>query len=142
MNPPAAGDQDRARHHALLLSLNGFYNETLRRRNALPRTVVLRQSSAMCLDHLPDDRPWPQQGRERLIIPAPVAIVGTGQSTGEHEALARLSPDTVMMMGDNPALPRMPEAPTLLDFFPPPADRHHRAPPDGLGETRDGRRPG
>lgn len=66
------------------------------------------------MDHLPD---WPQQGRERIIVPAPVAIVGTGQSTGEHEALARLSPDTVMMMGDNPALPRMPEAPTLLDFF-------------------------
>jgi hypothetical protein len=79
--------------------------------------TVLRQSSAMCFDHLPDDRPWPQEGRERLIIPAPVAIVGTGNSTGEHEALARLSPDTVMMMGDNPALPRMPEAPTLLDFF-------------------------
>ena len=64
-----------------------------------------------------DHRPWPQAGRERLIVPAPVAIVGTGQSTGEHEALARLDVDTVMMMGDNPALPRMPAAPTLLDFF-------------------------
>lgn len=64
-------------------------------------------------DHLP----WPQAGRERLIVPAPVAIVGTGQSTGEHEALAKLDANTVMMMGDNPALPRMPEAPTLIDFF-------------------------
>ncbi len=75
----------------------------------------------MCADHLvppsADNRPWPQEGRERIIIAAPVAIVGTGQSTGEHEALARLSPDTVMMMGDNPALPRMPDAPTLMDFF-------------------------
>ncbi len=66
---------------------------------------------------LAEHRPWPQQGRERLIVPAPVAIVGTGQSTGEHEALARLDADTVMMMGDNPALPRLPSAPTLLDFF-------------------------
>src|SRR4051794_13108671 len=89
------------------LSLHGCYRESATRRNALPRTALLRQSSAMCFDHLTDDRPWPQEGRERLIIPAPVAIVGTGQSTGEHEALARLSPDTVMMMGDNPALPRM-----------------------------------
>jgi hypothetical protein len=64
-----------------------------------------------------EPRPWPQQGRERLIVPAPVGKVGTGESTGEHEALARLGPDAVMMMGDNPALPRMPEAPTLLDFF-------------------------
>jgi len=71
----------------------------------------------MCIDHLPDDPPWPQEGRERLIVPAPAGTVGTGQSTGEHEALARLGPDVVMMMGDNPALPRMPEAPTLLDFF-------------------------
>lgn len=73
----------------------------------------------MCEDHLilTDERPWPQAGRERLIVPPPVATVGTGQSSGEHEALARLGPDTVMMMGDNPALPRMPAAPTLLDFF-------------------------
>ena len=82
--------------------------------------AFLRQSRAMCLDHLPDDRPWPQAGRERLIVPAPVGIVGTGNSTCEPEAMARLGPDAVMMMGDNPALPRMPEAPTLLDFF------HHR----------------
>jgi hypothetical protein len=68
------------------------------------------------MDHLPEGE-WPQQGRERIILPPPIAIVGTGQPTGEHEALARLGPDTVMMMGDNPALPRMPEAPTLLDFF-------------------------
>jgi hypothetical protein len=75
----------------------------------------------MCMDDLlpviGEPRPWPQEGRERLIVPAPVGKVGTGESTGEHEALARLSPDVVMMMGDNPALPRMPEAPTLLDFF-------------------------
>jgi hypothetical protein len=58
-----------------------------------------------------------QLGHERLIVPAPVGYVGTGTSTGESEAMSRLQPGTVMMMGDNPALPKMPPAPTLLDFF-------------------------
>ena len=75
----------------------------------------------MCMDHLlpvaGEPRPFPQEGRERLIVSAPVGMAGTEMSTGEHEALARLGPDAVMMMGDNPALPRMPKAPTLLDFF-------------------------
>ncbi len=66
------------------------------------------------------DKPWPQPGRERMIVPAPVGWVGTAQPDVEPELLARLGPDAVMMMGDNPALPRMPERPTLLDFF------HHR----------------
>jgi len=64
--------------------------------------------------------PWPQAGRERMIVPAPVGWVGTGQPDIEAGLMARLGPDTVMMMGDNPALPRMPKCPTLLDFF------HHR----------------
>ena len=58
-----------------------------------------------------------QLGLNRLIVPAPVGYVGTGTSTGEDEALAALKPGTVMMMGDNPALPKMPAAPTLVDFF-------------------------
>jgi hypothetical protein len=58
-----------------------------------------------------------QPGHQRLIVPAPVGYVGTGKSTGEAEAMARLKPGTVMMMGDNSALPKMPAAPTLLDFF-------------------------
>ena len=58
-----------------------------------------------------------QPGLERLIVPAPVGTVGTEHSTGENEALAALKPGAVMMMGDNPALPKMPPAPTLLDFF-------------------------
>jgi hypothetical protein len=58
-----------------------------------------------------------QPGRERLIVPAPIGYVGTGNSTGENEALAALKPGTVMMMGDNPALPKMPAAPMLVDFF-------------------------
>lgn len=64
-----------------------------------------------------EDRKWPQQGRTRLIIPAPVGRIGTGQPDPEPELLSRLDPDHVMMMGDNPALPRMPERPRLVDFF-------------------------
>lgn len=64
-----------------------------------------------------DERDWPQAGRERLIVPAPVGVVGTDRSNDEIELMASLGPDRVMMMGDNPALPRMPERPTLLDFF-------------------------
>jgi len=76
----------------------------------------------MCLDHLIADagdgeRPWPQAGRERMIVPAPVGTMGTETPSREQESLARLSPGAVMMMGDNPALPRMPERPGLLDFF-------------------------
>ena len=69
------------------------------------------------MDAQHDDRPWPQAGRERQVLPQPIAFVGTGIDNPEAEMLARLSPGTVMMMGDNPALPRMPQKPHLLDFF-------------------------
>ena len=65
----------------------------------------------------PDPRPYPQEGRERLIYPSPVGWRGTGTVDNEMELLARLNPKTVFMMGDNPALPRMPDKPGLLDFF-------------------------
>ena len=52
-----------------------------------------------------------------MILPQPVACCGTGVSNGEAESLARLSAERVFMMGDNPARARMPERPTLLDFF-------------------------
>ena len=60
----------------------------------------------------------PQAGLERLILPPPVALVG-GTAIGDPEAaiLGRLKPGTVLMMGDNPALPKMPARPRLLDFF-------------------------
>jgi hypothetical protein len=60
---------------------------------------------------------WPQAGRERLIVPAPVGITGTGMANPEKELLRKLDERHVMMMGDNPALPRFPAKPTLLDFF-------------------------
>ncbi len=58
-----------------------------------------------------------QSGYERLILPSPIAFVGTGQPNPEMDMLGQLGPGTVMMMGDNPALPKMPARPTLMDFF-------------------------
>jgi len=65
----------------------------------------------MCDDH------FPQAGRERMIMPPAVAVLGTGQPPVEMEMLARMDADHVFMMGDNPALPRFPDKPTLMDFF-------------------------
>ncbi len=65
----------------------------------------------------PEDEGWPQAGRTRLIVPAPVGHVGTDHEIDELGLLRQLDPEHVMMMGDNPALPRMPERPKLLDFF-------------------------
>ena len=38
-------------------------------------------------------------------------------TTSRTRILSQLGPDTLMMAGDNPALPKMPERPTMLDFF-------------------------
>ncbi len=54
---------------------------------------------------------------ERLIIQQPVTVKGTGIADLETDTMSKLKPGTVLMMGDNPALPRMPERPQLLDFF-------------------------
>jgi hypothetical protein len=58
-----------------------------------------------------------QGGRRRLIMPGPMATLGTDRPEVEAELMAQLGPDTVFMMGDNPRLPQMPEKPRLLDFF-------------------------
>ncbi len=63
------------------------------------------------------DCAWPQAGRTRLVLQSPISFLGTGLPSNEDALLSRLAPDTVMMMGDNPALPRMPDRPHLLDFF-------------------------
>jgi HD superfamily phosphodiesterase len=52
-----------------------------------------------------------------MILPQPIAALGTGIATDEKGMLRLLGPDCVFMMGDNPELPRMPKAPKLLDFF-------------------------
>jgi HD domain len=64
-----------------------------------------------------DPAGYPQAGRERMILPQPISGLGTGVPNMEKAMLARMAPDRVFMMGDNPALPRMPKAPQLLDFF-------------------------
>lgn len=73
----------------------------------------------MCGHHHPDgtEHDHPQAGRERLIMPPPISLVGTGIPDPEDELLAKLDGNAVMMMGDNPVLPKMPEKPKLLDFF-------------------------
>jgi hypothetical protein len=40
-----------------------------------------------------------------------------GRPDDEKQLLGSLGPDRVMMMGDNPALPAMPERPLLMDFY-------------------------
>lgn len=64
------------------------------------------------------ERPFPQAGFDRLILPHPVSTNGVeAPHDAEVAAFNRLNEHTVFMMGDNPVLPRMPERPRLLDFF-------------------------
>ena len=56
--------------------------------------------------------------RRRIIMPPAAAVMGTPASAYQGALLAESRhPDTVFMMGDNPALPTMPPRPTLKDFF-------------------------
>jgi len=64
-----------------------------------------------------NDSNWPQAGRERMIVPAAIGHIGTDHPIDEYALIAKMDDTHVFMMGDNPALPRMPEKPTLLDFF-------------------------
>ena len=51
-------------------------------------------------------------------MPPAAAIIGTPASACQGALLAEAKhDDTVFMMGDNPALPKMPERPTLRDFY-------------------------
>ncbi|MGH9046961.1 MAG: HD domain-containing protein [Acidimicrobiales bacterium] len=63
------------------------------------------------------DAGFPQESRERIIMLVPVVLLGTGEANRELELLENLGPRTVMMMGDNPALTKMPQQPALVDFF-------------------------
>ena len=56
--------------------------------------------------------------RRRIMFPPTVATMGTPLSDCQPALLAQARrPDTVFMMGDNPALPKMPKSPALKDFF-------------------------
>jgi hypothetical protein len=53
----------------------------------------------------------------QVIAPPATATIGTPAHGAKGALLAQLrEPGTVFMMGDNPALPRMPERPSLGDF--------------------------
>lgn len=43
--------------------------------------------------------------------------MGTPAFETRSQLFNELDADTIFMMGDNPALPKMPERPTLADFF-------------------------
>ena len=56
--------------------------------------------------------------RRRIIAPPAAAVMGTPANGYQGALLAEARhPDTVFMMGDNPALPALPERPVLKDFF-------------------------
>jgi hypothetical protein len=79
--------------------------------SAIPRDPV---NAAPTAD---DAEAFPQAGRERMIMPQPVALLGNGAPNPEKQLLRSMDPKHVFMMGDNPALPRFPKAPKLMDFF-------------------------
>ena len=56
--------------------------------------------------------------RIRVVMPPAIALMGTGAAR-QIGALLEVAdrPDAVVMMGDNPELPKMPERPILADFF-------------------------
>jgi hypothetical protein len=53
----------------------------------------------------------------RLTVSQPLEGLAVGTDQSAKGILSRLEPGVVFMMGDNPALPKMPSAPRLLDFF-------------------------
>ena len=56
--------------------------------------------------------------RRRIVIPPAASVLGTPARGHQGPLLAEAKhPDTLFMMGDNPALPTMPERPTLRDFY-------------------------
>ncbi len=64
-----------------------------------------------------DEKHIPQAGRRRLIAPHPIARTGAEAPDAGLAPMAQLDDHTVLMMGDNPALPPMPARPTLIDFL-------------------------
>ena len=64
-----------------------------------------------------DRHSYPQSDNIRLLVPSHVALAGTANPELADRLLEKIEPGTVMMMGDNPSLVRMPEKPKLMDFF-------------------------
>ena len=60
----------------------------------------------------------PQAGRERMIMPQPIEVIGDNVENPEPKLLKRMRDEgAVFMMGQNPDLCVMPDRPKLLDFF-------------------------
>lgn len=59
----------------------------------------------------------PAERVKRLSVPQPIATIADPEHDMERAILAQLGPDTLLMAGDNPALPKMPDRPGILDFF-------------------------
>ena len=76
-----------------------------------------RETDQQEIDMCSDDEGFPQAGRTRMLLPSPLGWIGTGASDPEPALWQKLDDDHVFMMGDNPALPRMPARPRLIDFF-------------------------
>lgn len=55
--------------------------------------------------------------RRLLMMPPTVALMGTPAARYRDDLSDELRHGAVAMMGDNPDLPKMPERPTLADFF-------------------------
>jgi hypothetical protein len=97
----------------------------------MPESVEARPSSQVFPHELPaslrdaDLTNWIREPlddavdrRRRIIMPPAAATMGTPASAHQGALLAEARhPDTIFMMGDNPALPAMPERPTLKDFY-------------------------
>jgi HD domain len=60
----------------------------------------------------------PSPAPEKIVVKSALATMGTPEYLARFDALApeKLG-DRKVMMGDDPALPKMPAAPTLFDFF-------------------------
>ena len=71
----------------------------------------------MCAENRQANMGNPQEGYTRQVFTSPLGRIGTAAPDPEAQQLRQLGGDIVMMMGDNPALPQMPERPTLIDFF-------------------------
>ena len=63
-----------------------------------------------------NDKPWPQAGRERLIVPQPVGTLGTDLPDYRAEMMAKVDKDHVLMMGDNPPCHACPTSPPCRIF--------------------------
>lgn len=59
----------------------------------------------------------PVGGETRLVLAPALATMGEPFHDSKYRAFETVGPGRRMMMGDDPRLPKMPERPTLLDFF-------------------------